>query len=337
MSEKLEIQASSSRKAVLLYALLLFTGRRHYLPDLAERLSCTKPTVLRLMREIENAGVAAIETGIENRRRWYQLTTPPGTPHISLSRDEVERMALCRDLLERFLPGGMERMVSDGLAKVSTLMDKVEQRGQATAPKAGRMVKGYIDYTPFQGHIDCLLKAAASGTVCAITYKAPGKEPRVFEIVPVRLMADAEVLNIDGWRVTEKGTPKLRSPLTLAIHRMLDCIPTRRTLKDCPPLPEPKGAFGLIGDQPFPVRVAFDARHSQHVRERIWNSDQTFTDLPDGGVELTFTATSPEQVASWILSFGGGADLLEPENVRGMIRAQLREMTAIYADDTAEG
>ena len=153
--------ATAAHKAVSLFALLLFTGKRYYLAELAERLGCSKATILRLVRTIELSGEAAIETGLEGRQRWYQLKNLPGTPHIGLTAAEVEKLVLCRDLLERLLPEGFERVVSDSLAKVSTLMDRAADRDAVTMPKASRVVWGRIDYTPFQATIELLLKAIA--------------------------------------------------------------------------------------------------------------------------------------------------------------------------------
>jgi predicted DNA-binding transcriptional regulator YafY len=102
-------------------------------------------------------------------------------------------------------------------------------------------------------------------------------------------------------------------------------------LKDCPPLPEPQGAFGIVGDAPFRVRAIFSQEHGTHIRERIWSDEQTITDLPDGGVELAFTASSKEQVVSWLLGFGGGAQLLEPVSLRGAMREHAQALYGMYA------
>ncbi|MDL2210296.1 hypothetical protein LJC26_05785 [Desulfovibrio sp. OttesenSCG-928-O18] len=214
MAKKLNADATSAHKTLMLYTLLLFSGRRHSLTDLAKSLECSKPTVLRLIRTIELAGVATVDTGIEDRNRWFQLASalPSGTPRIKLDAAEMEKLALCRDILEQLLPDSMERILNDAVTKISLLLDKVEERGKVTAPKAIRMTRGYIDYTPFQPFIDCLLQAIGNYTVCAIAYKAPLKEQRVFEVVPVRLMVDGDVLNVEGWRVTDKGMPKIRYP-----------------------------------------------------------------------------------------------------------------------------
>ena len=53
MPARLNPDASSSLKMLQLYSLLLFSGRKHTLSSLAERLQCSKTTIERLISEIE--------------------------------------------------------------------------------------------------------------------------------------------------------------------------------------------------------------------------------------------------------------------------------------------
>ncbi|MDR2050291.1 MAG: WYL domain-containing protein [Deltaproteobacteria bacterium] len=334
--------ATATHRALLLFTQLLFSGRRLWLTELAEQFHCSKPTIMRMMETIEVSGVAEIETEIESSgrargRRWYQLKHLPGTPHIGLTRDEVEKLSFCRDLLQRLLPEGIERVISNGIAKVSTLMERAEERGEATLPRAARVSWGRIDYTPFQSRMETLLRAISSRTVCAVEYreveyKFPGRGLQRYEFVPMRLTAEDEALNAEGWLVKDKGKPETRHPLTLAIHRISSCAPTSRVLEYCPPLPEHQGAFGLVGHEAFPVRVVFDEVFSGYIQERIWSEEQEIVALPDGGVELRFQAADSNELIGWLFSFGNGAELLEPEGLRRQIREELEYMLGMYAD-----
>ncbi|MDR2161158.1 MAG: WYL domain-containing protein [Desulfovibrio sp.] len=340
-------EATATHKTLLLFAQLLFSGRRLWLIELAEQFHCSKATIMRMMGTIEVSGVAEIETGIESSgqfrgRRWYQLKNLPGTPHIGLTRDEVEKLSFCRDLLQRLLPEGIERVIAEGVAKVSTLMAHAAERGEATLPKAARVAWGSIDYTPFQTHMETLLRAVPSHTVCAVEYreveyKFPDSGLQRYEFVPVRLTAEEEALNAEGWLVTGKGKPQTKHPLTLAIHRICSCVPTRRVLDACPPLPERQGAFGLVGYEAFSVRIVFDEVFSGYIRERIWSEDQEIVVLPDGGTELRFQAADSDELIGWLFSFGNGAELLEPEYLRLQIREELEDMLGMYAGGEGEG
>jgi predicted DNA-binding transcriptional regulator YafY len=301
---------------------------------------------MRMMEAIEVSGVAEIETDIEcsgraRGRRWYQLKNLPGTPHIGLTRNEVEKLSFCRDLLQRLLPEGIERVIAESVAKVSTLMKHAAERGEATLPRAARVSWGRVDYTPFQTHMETLLRAIPSSTVCAveyreIEYKFPDSGLQSYEFVPVRLTAENEALNAEGWLVTGRGKPATKHPLTLAIHRICSCVPTRRVLEDCQPLPEHQGAFGLVGHEAFPVRIVFDAVFSGYIQERIWSEDQEIVARPDGGVELRFQVADSEELIGWVLSFGNGAELLEPEHLRRQIREELEDLLGMYEEEEEE-
>ncbi|MDR1241569.1 MAG: WYL domain-containing protein [Deltaproteobacteria bacterium] len=335
--------ATATHKTLLLFTRLLFFGRRLWLTELAKQFECSKATIMRMMETIEVSGVAKIETDIERSgrargRRWYQLRILPGTPHIGLTRDEVEKLSFCRDLLQRLLPDGIERVIDEGIAKVSTLMEHAEERGEATLPKATRVSWGRIDYTPFQARMETLLGAISSHTVCAVEYreleyKFPDSALQRYEFVPLRLTAEYENLNAEGWLVTGKGKLEIKHPLTLAIHRICSCVPTRRVLEDCPPLPEHQVAFGLVGYEAFPVRVVFDEVFSGYIQERIWSDDQEIVALPDGRVELRFRAADRNELIGWVFSFGNGATLLEPEGLRRQIREELEDMLDMYAGE----
>jgi predicted DNA-binding transcriptional regulator YafY len=151
--------------------------------------------------------------------------------------------------------------------------------------------------------------------------------------VPVRLVTGDDELCVEGWRVTDRETPQIRFPTTLAIQRIQACEPTRRRLENCPPLPEARGAFGLPGDaeDAFRARIVFSEEYREYICERVWSTDQTVTTLPGGGVELSFTVGSKYYLLSWLLQFGGSAELLEPESLREEILEAAREMCEIYA------
>jgi predicted DNA-binding transcriptional regulator YafY len=335
MPRKFDTDATAAHKTLLLFTHLLFSGRRLWLPELARQFRCSKPTIMRMMATIEGSGVAEVESGIETTgpargRRWYQLKNLPGRPHVGMTRDEVEKLAFCRDLLQRLLPEGIERVIAEGIDKVSALMARAEERGEATTSKAVRVSWGRIDYAPFQGRMETLLNAIPSHTVCEVEYRIPGHAAKTHSFVPVRLSAEEEILNIEGWNVTGKGKPEIRFPMTLAVHRIVSCLPTRLVLADCPPLPDSGGLFGLPGREGFAVRAVFSEEYSGFIRERIWSEGQEIIDLPDGGVELRFTAASEHYLLGWILGFGSGAELLEPEHLRRQIREEVENMLSLY-------
>jgi predicted DNA-binding transcriptional regulator YafY len=182
-----------------------------------------------------------------------------------------------------------------------------------------------------------LLAAMKPHRVCEVVYREheyrhPDREPRQYQFVPVRFSAENEVINAEGWLVTDNDSPAAVHPLTLALHRILACEPTTRSLSPCPALPEYEGAFGLVGNKGFPVRVAFCEEFGGFIKERYWSQGQEIVDLPDGGVELRFHASDENELMGWVLSFGNGAELVEPVDIRRKLLGEIRDLLDMYAE-----
>jgi len=98
-------------------------------------------------------------------------------------------------------------------------------------------------------------------------------------------------------------------------------------------LPEARGAFGLPGgvEEAFRARIVFSEEYSGYICERVWSTDQVIEPLPDGSVELTFMVGSKYYLLSWLLQFGGSAELLEPESLREELLEAAQAMCEIYA------
>lgn len=51
-------------------------------------------------------------------------------------------------------------------------------------------------------------------------------------------------------------------------------------------------------EEPFRVKASFEPLAACYVSERVWSQDQVLEPRDDGGVILTFTATSKPEVIS---------------------------------------
>ena len=74
--------------------------------------------------------------------------------------------------------------------------------------------------------------------------------------------------------------------------------------------------------------IRFDAFASQLVAERQWHPSQKINRLPGGESELSMTLGSLEEVERWVLSWGGHARVLEPVELKRMIRRAAQAMLA---------
>ena len=93
-------------------------------------------------------------------------------------------------------------------------------------------------------------------------------------------------------------------------------------------------SFGVYhGEGDVLVKVWFSPRVARYVRESRWHVSQQLTDQQDGSLIATFQLDNTEEIKRWILSFGKHAAVLQPEEVRSEMRAELRQLLAAYDRD----
>ena len=80
------------------------------------------------------------------------------------------------------------------------------------------------------------------------------------------------------------------------------------------------------------VRLRFDASVAHRVREAIWHRSQELTELEGGGLEMAVTVAGTVEIRPWILSWGGGVEVLEPAELREAIAGSVRQAAARYGD-----
>ena len=335
MPSKWDRDATPAGKAVALFTMLLFNNRAFSLTELSspDRLNVSKPTVLRLIKQLEQACVGNIRRELRGREAWYRLERPARVPDVSLNAEGLSQLALCREFLASLLPGAMQREIQASLDHMAAFLPRGEREFHGGVGAA--VSKGRIDYTPFQGTIAILMQAIREARVCLVQYRAAlGGKTKEYDFAPKRLLACRESLYAEGWIVTPKGTAEALydDPCKLAVHRFQDCVLTVRSSKDVPDIPPPSTeAFGVMEDEPFAVAVRFDASAAVYVAERQWSDRQRVEEHGDGSITLHAQMFNGDECIAWVLGFGDAAEVLEPAWLRREIKQTIGRMKARYA------
>lgn len=330
MPSKKNQHAKPTQKAVTLFCQLMYTGRRHYLIDLARELDCSKQTVMRMMEDINRSYSVQMEKGKDGKRVWYQIQTPRSRPQAALSEDEISHLLLCKEMVRHLLPQGMSKEVDETIHKTAALLPDLDNRAQAFESLAGVILKGSIDYTPQESIITTLLNAIAAKDVCEIKYKALGQpKEKLHYFAPLKIKSYREALYVIGWKVDIR--PK-ETELIHEMHLPLQRFTAAESVRKKHSIVEEEKAdhFGFPECEPFRVKVRVSPEAGTYIKERRWSSDQTTTDLADGRCELEFTAQSESEVVSWILGFGANAEAIEPEELRKAVRTEHEKALLYY-------
>ncbi len=122
---------------------------------------------------------------------------------------------------------------------------------------------------------------------------------------------------------------------TFALPRMISADPTDATFE----VPPDYSFDAFVSDRfrimnegpPETVRIWFAPEVALYVGERVWHPTQTLDEDDDGSLTLTMTVAGLVEVASWVLSFGPRAKVLDSSHLRTAVSEQLRETLDRYA------
>lgn len=86
----------------------------------------------------------------------------------------------------------------------------------------------------------------------------------------------------------------------------------------------------IRGDQRYVVRVRFLPKAAANVGEFIWHRSQQTTMLNDGSLMYEVEVDGLTEILWWILGYGDQAHVIEPEELREMIRRHAENMLHYY-------
>ena len=90
-------------------------------------------------------------------------------------------------------------------------------------------------------------------------------------------------------------------------------------------------SFGVIAEPAIRVRIAFDRRWTTYVEEHTWHPSQRLSPRAGGGLELAMEVGGTAELRQWVLSFGSGAEVLEPASLRDDVARELAASLQRYA------
>lgn len=89
------------------------------------------------------------------------------------------------------------------------------------------------------------------------------------------------------------------------------------------------GAWGNSGEK-LKVEIEFSKALKTYVMERTWHKGQIIKENKDGSVYLSFETNQLGQTASWIMSFTGGAKVLNPPELRVLVKEAAERILKQY-------
>jgi len=299
------------------------------LDDLAEELGCVRRTVYRDLDALQYAGFPVLSEKRDGRV-FYRFVDRFGLGDVPFTTDEVLALAFGEDLLRPLEGTVFHDSIRSALQKIRSALGPevagfLERLGQAFRVLPGPH-KSYAEQRDVIRTLSDAVLGARSVRIRYRTGRTGARSTRLLD--PYRVWYRGGALYVIG------HDHQSREVRTFAVDRIGGAELTDATFR----VPDDfdfeaytASAFGVVAEPATPVRIRFDPRFALHVQERVWHPSQKLTPLPGGGVELALEVGGLEELRSWVLSFGAGAEVLEPAALRGAVEAELRQALARYA------
>ena len=272
-------------------------------PELAEQFEVSRRTIQRDIESLCQAGIP--------------IATAQGTGGgISILEGyRVDRTVLTTPEMQAILAGLQSLDSVSGTRRYAQLMEKL------SAGSGGRDSHILIDLsswykTSLSPKIEAIHSAIRQHQTIRFTYFSP-RETALRTIEPYDLVFQWSSWYVWGWCQTRQDFRLFK------LNRMTDLVPGE------PFTPRPAPPPDLSAERIFPskyqVTVLFDPACRWRLVEEY--GPDSFTIQPDGRLRFTWGFPDADSVLSWVLTFGEGAELTEPEE----LRLRLAALTATLA------
>jgi predicted DNA-binding transcriptional regulator YafY len=334
MPKKINDLSSYGQKLISLFARLLFSREKYSLTELAQFLSCSKQSVLRLIEDIQRSYKVEIEELREGNRKYVRMKKPDSHKiPASLTGRELAILQMCRAFAQHLLGAQQFEEAATALYKSQTLLPQPQP---SLSGHFGAIQFGTIDYSSHCETIQKLIQAMNSRKVCEISYQAIMEElPKTLYIKPLKIFSHIDTVYLHARLAKAPGKPYAEpefDPL-LAIHRIKNVELTERSFEFPADYNFEKffnRHFGVIKEEAFEVEVEFSGWSAKYVVERVWSPDQKIESLEDDRIKLIFTASSEPEVVSWLLSYGDDAVLRKPYWLAKNVSKIIKRMGKAY-------
>ena len=293
--------------------------------SLAEEWEVSRKTIQRDIEYMRYQLDAPLEYSAKHRGYWYteeQFTLPA----MNIRESDLFGIYLADKLLVQY----EGTPVYDSLCSV---FEKIKQSLPEKIPLDSSDQEKFTVFPPFSTTIDpavwdVMMQSLRSSLQVSIMYKTPG------QLSLNRLLDPYHAVRFEGdWYII--GYCHLREEVrTFSLSRMVTAKQTGEAFvipKNFDFQKLSGSHFGVHwGEEEINVKILFNKRVADYIKERIWHPSQRITEHDSGEVTLALTVNHLLELKRWILSWGSGAKVLAPDSLAGEIQQTLLEAANNY-------
>jgi proteasome accessory factor B len=184
------------------------------------------------------------------------------------------------------------------------------------------------DYSRLGDHLDTILRSVLRQERLEIQYRnATGRGSR-HEFSPYTVVLYRDALYLLGL------SQRHRAPVYLAVDR-IEQVRRMGERFSLPPQYSPRAVTqdvaGIWSGPETQVSLKLRGRAAELIPERIVHPSQTFSALRGGGTLMRLTVNGWQELAWWVLSWGGDVEVLEPAEMRAFVRRSVQAAARLYS------
>ena len=302
-----------------------------HLDALAQDLQCVRRTVYRDLDALMYAGFPVVSEKRDGRT-YYRFLETFRLGDVPFTPDEILALAFGEDLLRALEGTVFHDSIRSALAKIRAGLGPELSAYLARLGESFRVLPGpHKNYARSRETIQLLNDAVVSRRTVRMKYRT-GRTGAVAtrDLDPYRVWYRSGGLYVVGF---DHKSSEIR---TFAVDRIQAIAATDenfRVKRDFDFDRYIGSSFGVIAEPAIPVHIRFDARWASWVEERTWHASQTLERTDDGALELRMEVGGTAELRTWILSFGSGAEVIEPATLRDEVIADLEASLDRYRPD----
>lgn len=298
--------------------------------EIAELFGVSLRTAYRDLDDLQLAGFPLYtEKGGEKGQRWRLIDTyKVNLPH-PFTLTELLSLQLSRDLFKVFDGTVFQESLTSLFEKITAALPPESIAYLNQVRGAYHMGSSHCkNYGRYRELVSQVNKAVLEHRSIEIGYQGLNDKS------PVRRKIDPYKIWFYDGTLYVVGLCHLRSKIRTFV---LDRIKMLRVTGDSFEVPADfnfedliRHSFKVMQKELYTVVVQISPAWAQYVGERIWHESQSIQEQLDGGIEITMRVAGLEEIKQWIMGMGPEAYVLEPEELRGMIRKDLQATLAKY-------
>jgi predicted DNA-binding transcriptional regulator YafY len=266
-------------------------------------------------------------------RTYYRFLDSFRLGDVPFTADEVLALAFGEDLLRTLEGTVFHDSIRSALRKIRASLGPELSEYLARLGESFRVLPGpHKNYARFRDTIQILNDAVVARRTVGMTYRT-GRTGSVStrDLDPYRVWYRSGGLYVVGF---DHRSAEIR---TFAVDRIQRIEGTKERFEVQEGFDFDSymgGSFGVIAEPAMPVRIRFDRRWASYVEERTWHASQSIESGPKGSIELRMEVGGTADLRTWILSFGSGAEVLEPRALRDEVVRDLVASLSRYGESS---